>query len=255
MTLLNEFKKKLEAGSPVFGPFMKTGDPAFVEAAGYAGFDFAILDMEHGPVSYENLQNLIRGALLAGILPIVRTSDARDISIGRALDLGAMGVQVPQVRTAEEARSVVTAASFHPEGERGVCCFVRAAEYSSKPSEQYFKDANQALLIIQLEGKEAINNLDGILEVDGIDIIFIGPYDLSQSLGHPGKTDHPEVIGAMKGIVEKASSGKRVIGTFTDTPQSAGIWKNAGVQYLSYSVDVGIFTSACKKLVADLTNL
>jgi 4-hydroxy-2-oxoheptanedioate aldolase len=211
--------------------------------------------MEHGPVSYENLQNLIRGALLAGILPIVRTSDAMEISIGRALDLGAMGVQVPQVRTAEQARSVVSAARFHPAGERGVCRFVRAADYSSLPAEQYFEQAGQVLVVIQLEGTEAIKNIDGILEVDGIDIIFIGPYDLSQSMGLPGRTDHPDVIRAMRKIVDKAAAKGRTVGTFTETPGVARKWKDAGVQYLSYSVDVGIFTSACRDLVSNLSKL
>ena len=132
--LLEIFKKKLESDNPVFGPFMKTGDPAFVEIAGYAGFDFVVLDMEHGPTSFENLQNLVRAALVGGAFPVVRCSDKNDISIGRALDVGALGVQVPQVTTAEEARSVIKAARFYPEGERGVCAYVRAADYSSIPT-------------------------------------------------------------------------------------------------------------------------
>jgi 4-hydroxy-2-oxoheptanedioate aldolase len=132
---------------------------------------------------------------------------------------------------------------------------VRAASYSSKPVEKYFEASGQVLVVIQLEGREAIRNLDSILEVEGIDILFIGPYDLSQSLGHPGKTDHPDVIAAMSGIVKKASAMGRIIGTFTETPAGARRWKEAGVQYLSYSVDVGIFTAACRQLVSDLSNL
>jgi len=253
--ILQKFKQKLANGNPVFGPFMKTGDPAFVEIAGYTGFDFVILDMEHGPVSYENLQQLIRGALVAGILPIVRTPDKRIISVSKSLDLGALGVQVPHMQSAEDALSVVSAARFHPIGERGVCRFVRAAAYSSAAAEQYFKNANQSLLIIQLEGKKAIENLDNILGVEGIDILFIGPYDLSQSLGYPGDTDHPEVIGMIRKIVEKARARGKMLGTFTDTLESARKWKDAGIQYLSYSVDVGIFTDACKNLVSNLSRL
>ena len=150
---------------------------------------------------------------------------------------------------------MVSAARFHPIGERGVCRFVRAAAYSSTAAEQYFINANQSLLIIQLEGKEAIDNLDNMLGVEGIDILFIGPYDLSQSLGHPGDTDHPEVIGIMRKIVEKARAKGKMLGTFTDTFESAKKWKDAGIQYLSYSVDVGIFTDACKNLVSSLSRL
>lgn len=255
MEMLNKFKDRLREGKLVFGPFMKTTDPAFIEVAGYSGFDFVILDMEHGPTNFSELQNLIRAALLANVIPIVRTSDATEVSIAKPLDLGALGVQIPQVTSSKMAKACIKAARFFPKGERGVCRFVRAANYSSLPREDYFKKANEILIIIQLEGKEAILDIDNILKVEGIDIIFIGPYDLSQSLGVPGQVSHPIVIEAMNDIVKKARSLGIVVGTFTDTPQSAEMWKKAGVQYISYSVDVGIFTNACSQLVKELNIL
>jgi 4-hydroxy-2-oxoheptanedioate aldolase len=250
--MLTDFKERLQAGDTVFGPFMKTGDPAFVEIAGYAGFDFVILDMEHGPVTFENLQNLVRGAIIAGTVPIVRTSDSSDISISRALDLGACGVQIPQIQTADEAKSCISAAKFFPLGQRGVCRFVRAAGYSSIPRDDYFPMANNSMVILQLEGITAIDNLEEILDLEGIDIIFIGPYDLSQSLGYPGQVDHPEVIKKMKLIVNNARKRNVIVGTFTDTLASAQMWRSAGVQYISYSVDVGVFLEACVDLVKKL---
>ncbi len=252
MKLLTDFKNRLESGETVFGPFMKTLDPAFVEIAGFAGFDFVILDMEHGPVSFENLHNLIRAAQVSGTVPIVRTSDSGDVSISKALDLGAYGVQIPQVQTAEEAGECVKAGKYFPLGQRGVCRFVRSAGYSSVPREEYFSGANNTLIILQLEGRKALKNIDEILDVDGFDIIFIGPYDLSQSLGYPGQIDHPEVIHEMKKIVEDASKRGVTVGTFTDTLASAKMWKDTGVQYISYSVDVGIFREACVDLIDKL---
>jgi 4-hydroxy-2-oxoheptanedioate aldolase len=252
MGLLSKFKNKLKEGKPVFGPFMKSTDPAFVESAGYSGFDFVILDMEHGPLGFTDLQNLIRAAMLANVIPIVRTSDSSEISIARSLDLGALGIQIPQVTSAEMARACVKAARFFPEGERGVCRFVRAANYSSLPREEYFKRANEILVIIQLEGKKALEDLENILNVEGVDILFIGPYDLSQSLGVPGQIRHPLVTQQMNKIVNRAISLGKVVGTFTDTPESAELWKVAGVQYISYSVDVGIFSDACSQLVKRL---
>ena len=252
MKILNTFKQKLKDGKPVFGPFMKSTDPAFVEVAGYSGFDFVILDMEHGPSGFSEMQNLIRAALLAKVLPIVRTSDNSEVSIAKPLDLGALGVQIPQVRSAKMAEDCVKAARFFPKGERGVCRFVRAANYSSLPREEYFRKANDILIIIQIEGKDAILDLDNILKVKGIDIVFIGPYDLSQSLGVPGQVSHPQVIEAMNDIVKRARALGIVVGTFTDTQQLADLWKKAGVQFISYSVDVGIFTNACSQLVKDL---
>ena len=254
-SILEIFKKRLRGGEPVYGPFMKTGDPAFVECAGHAGFDFVILDMEHGPAGFFDLQNLIRGAEAAGILPIVRTADCSETAIGKALDLGAAGVQIPQVRSAKQAREVIDAARFFPKGERGVCRFVRAAGYSSVPRDEYFEKANRALVILQVEGKEVLNSLDGILDVEGLDILFIGPYDLSQSLGVPGQVSHPVVVDAIRSIVERARRAGVVTGVFCDTPEAASLWRQAGVQYLSYSVDVGIFTEACSRIVSRLKSL
>jgi 4-hydroxy-2-oxoheptanedioate aldolase len=252
MDTLKIFKEKLLKGESVYGPFMKTGDAAFVECAGHAGFYFCILDMEHGPVDFFNLQNLIRGAEISGILPIVRTYDSSETAISKALDLGAKGIQVPQIKSAEEGREVVKAAKYFPKGERGVCRFVRAANYSSIPRNEYFESANETLVILQVEGKQVINHLDEILAVEGLDILFVGPYDLSQSFGVPGQVSHPAVIETIKKVTEKEKKAGVVIGVFCDTFEAASLWRNAGIQYLSWSVDVGIFTDACKAIVEKL---
>jgi len=149
--------------------------------------------------------------------------------IGEVLDIGAGGVQVPQVTTRDEAEVVVRSARFAPAGKRGVCRFVRAADYSALDRYAYFRAANTALLIIQLEGRDALENLDAILDVAGIDVIFIGPYDLSQSLGVPGQVDHPLVEEKMLEV-------------------AARTWQARGVRYVSYSVDMGLFYDACKHI-------
>lgn len=252
---LKEFREKLLGGETVLGQFMKTTDPMFAEAAGYAGFDFVILDSEHGPASHKELENDIRAAVLGGALPIVRVSGLDEQRIGAALDLGAAGVQIPQIRSEEEARSAVASAKFYPHGMRGVCRFVRAAQYSGTERAEYFRGEQDKLVILQLEGEEAIRNLDGILEVDGVDVLFIGPYDLSQSLGVPGQVDSPRVVEAMKSILRKAKERGKTVGTFVDDAQMFALWKNAGVNYLAYSVDVGIFTEACGDLVKQLRRI
>jgi 4-hydroxy-2-oxoheptanedioate aldolase len=189
---VRRFREKLAAG-PVLGPFSKTRDPAFIEIMGYAGFDFVILDLEHGPNSVETAENLVRAAQIADILPVVRVKEGYLPLIGEVLDIGSGAVQVPQITTAQDARLIVETAKFHPGGMRGVCRYVRAARYSSKDQQQYFQDANECLVILQLEGKEALANLDSIMLVEGVDILFVGPYDLSQSLGVPGQVQHPTV--------------------------------------------------------------
>lgn len=243
---MNMFEKK----PYVLGTFVKVSDPSLVEVAAFAGFDFVILDMEHGPNTVETLQNHIRAAQAKGIVPVIRVPGLNDNEISKALDIGAVYVQVPQITNRVEAEKVVRAAKFYPRGERGVCRFVKAANYSSMPKADYFECANSDTgTIIQLEGKKALENFDDIVEVEGIDVIFLGPYDLSQSLGFPGQIDHPEVVTFMKKIVMKAMEKGKIVGTFVETVNSAKIWIDLGVRYISYSVDVGIYYESCKQIV------
>ncbi len=249
--LLRGFRAALARGA-VLGPFSKSSDPAFVEIMGHAGFDFVVLDLEHGPNTVLSLQDLVRAAVLSGLLPIVRVKEGSPSLIGEVLDVGAGGVQVPMVRCARDVEDVVRRARFAPLGMRGVCRFVRAASYSSTDRYEYFEKSNETLIVLQLEGTEAIGNLDEILAAQGADVVFIGPYDLSQSLGVPGDVDNPRVMEAMRGIVEKCLARNIVVGTFVDTLESARRWRGAGVRYICYSVDVGLFTEKCAEVVKSL---
>ena len=225
------FKEKLKNGYTI-GPFSKTSDPAFIEILGHAKFDFVILDLEHGPNSVETLQNLIRAAQVSDILPIVRVKENNLSIIGEVLDIGAA-----------------------PNGCRGVCRFVRAANYSMQDRFEYFKDADNTIIIFQIEGQQAISQLDEILRVDGIDLIFIGPYDLSQSIGMPGQIDHPLVTEKMLEIIDLCNKHNVDVGTFVDNMENAKRWKRAGVKYLSYSVDTGIFYEASRDLANKLKSI
>ncbi|MCL2159022.1 MAG: aldolase/citrate lyase family protein, partial [Oscillospiraceae bacterium] len=217
------FRKKLATG--VLGIFSKTSDPAFVEAAGYAGLDFIVIDLEHGPVTIQTAQNLIRAAQVAEIFPIIRAKEGESSVLGEALDIGAGALQIPQITTAAEARAVIDRVKFWPEGNRGVCRFVRAAAYSATDRFEYFENANKSLVILQIEGELGIDNIDEILEVPGIDIIFVGPYDLSQSLGLAGQVGHIKVEEKMLEIVKKCKERGITTGTFADTPENAAKWK------------------------------
>ena len=246
----NFTKQKLERGETTLGHFSKMTDPALVEQAALAGFDFIIIDMEHGPVTHETAQNLIRAAELRHMTPIIRTSDATPINILRSLDIGAHGVQVPQVSTREIAETVVHAAKFSPAGARGVCRYTRAADYTHTDKTTHFARSNaETLVIIHIEGTEGIANLPQILTVPNLDVIFLGPYDLSQSCGVPGQTTHPAVIEKMRQAVAQATAAGVTVGTFVETPESARYWRQAGVRYLAYSVDAGIYYTACRQIV------
>jgi len=246
MDSVARFKAALGSDKGALGPFMITSDPAFVEAAGYAGYDFVLLDMEHGPGSFENLQNLIRAANVAGICPVVRVPRGTDIWIDRALDVGAGALLVPQIDTAEQARAVVSAAKFSPIGTRGTCRFVRSAGYGAVSGEEYFSKAQETAVIIQAEGKKAVENLDKILDVPGIDVIFVGPYDLSSSFGHVGEVNHPEVVECIRHIIEKANAKGVKLGCFADTIEGGKKWREMGVKFIGYSCDTYLFYQKAK---------
>ena len=247
--IIREFKEKLK-GDGAIGVFSKTSDPAFIEAMGYAGMDYVIIDLEHGPNSVQSVQNLIRGAQVSGLMPIVRVKESCASVQSEVLDIGAGGIQVPQITTKAEAEAVIKRTKFSPVGERGVCRFVRATNYSAKDRFEYFKDANDTVIILQIEGQEGIDNLDDIISVNNVDVIFIGPYDLSQSLGVSGQIDHPLVEKKMLEIVKKCSDRGVTVGTFVDTVENAKKWKALGVKYISYSVDMGIFYEAVKEIIS-----
>lgn len=249
--MVSGFRRKICDGA-VYGPFSKTSDAGMIEAMGYAGFDFVILDMEHGPNGIETMGGLIRAAEISGVFPIVRVGEGDAGAIGRALDIGAGGVQVPQVRCGGDVERMLEAARFAPGGMRGVCRYVRAANYSSMDKGEYFKKANEAVLVIQLEGSEALGNLDEILGVGGFDIVFVGPYDLSQSLGVAGEVNHRLVVEKMKEIVDKCIEKGIVVGTFAEDVEAAKRWVGYGLRYMSYSVDVGLLYEASAKLLREL---
>lgn len=248
----NSLKEALANGKTVFGPFCKIQDPSIVELAALAGFDFIIIDMEHGPFSIEGVQQMVRAAEASGITPVVRVTENNETLILRTLDIGVKCIQVPQVSNYNDAKKVVNSTLFYPKGERGMCRYVRAAEYTNIKKEDHFGKSNDNVMsIIHIEGIEGIENLPEILKSD-IDVIFLGPYDLSQSCGVPGQVHHEKVISRMIEAVALAKASGKAVGTFVETAEDAKKWEKIGVQYISFSVDVGIVYNAFKNITNSL---
>lgn len=242
-----EFKSKL-TNHGVFGCFCKTTDSSIIEALGFSGMDYSIIDMEHGPATTETLKNHLMATNATDMLGIVRVPSFDSPLIEKALDLGAHGIQVSSIKNEKQAKSVIKRMKFYPKGERGVCRFVRAASYAEMEKAAYFGEANMSQVILQLEGAEAISNASEIMKVEGIDILFIGPYDLSQSLGVPGQITHKLVLEAMEAIVQEAIKYGVVTGVFCDEEKQVKYWKNMGVKYISYSVDIHLLSSHLKNI-------
>jgi 4-hydroxy-2-oxoheptanedioate aldolase len=203
--------EKIASGQPALGCSMMIPSPQVVEMLGFAGFDWVLIDCEHGTFGLESMDLMVMAAEASGVTPIVRprTNAAEDIL--QAMDRGAQGVQVPHVNTGAQARSVVEAVKFHPQGRRSLAAGTRASGYGFRGSVGNFvAQANlQSLVCIQIEDEEALPNLDDILRVEGVDVFFIGPSDLSQSMGFPGDPKAPPVARAIEAALRKiVAAGK-----------------------------------------------
>jgi 4-hydroxy-2-oxoheptanedioate aldolase len=225
----NKLKQKLAAGQPttVIAPFASSA--GLVELLGHLGVDGVFLDCEHGPAGWEDVEHMVRAAELAGYSSVVRVDRNDAATITRALDRGAGGVQIPHVNTAAAAQAAVDYAKYAPLGHRGWSGW--RATFGEDAAE-YPRRANaQTLVAVMLEEKEALDNLDEILRIDHIDVFFVAPGDLSQSMGYPGRTDHPQVIAAVEDALRRVKAAGRVAGTLT-TPAMLDRHLELGVLFL-----------------------
>lgn len=213
----NLLKKKLASGKKVVGTFVKLLDPAATEILALAGFDFLIFDLEHSPIDIKLLENMTRACLLGGAVPLARVTVNRPENILTAMDVGLYGVQIPHVDTPEDARRAVSSVKYRlPRGNRGLALSQRSAGYGNMSADEYIGWVeDQTLIVVQIESMSAYESLPEILKIDGVDVAFFGPMDLSQSLGVPGQTDFP----AVQKILEEAP---RIISKYPD--KQAGIW-------------------------------
>lgn len=249
----NRLKKIIQGGGSAIGTFVKLTDPAVPELLALAGFDFFVLDTEHVAVDREQLTNIVRAADAAGITPIVRVRENQQVEILQNLDLGYAGVQVPNVDTAREARDLVSYVKYTPMGVRGLSPSVRACNYGTCGVREYIDTANANTMVIShCETRTCVENLDEVLQVEGVDVIFIGPMDLSQSYGVPGDTANPEVKAAIETITAKTLAAGKAVGTVAATPEAARNLIAKGVQYILLASDQGMIVKWGKNAVEQI---
>ncbi len=211
----NLMKAKIQAGQPAIGVSVMFPSPQIVEMIGALGFDWVLIDCEHGTIDVESVELLVMAAEVSGITPIVRPPSRDATDILRVLDRGAMGVQVPHVNTAEDARAVVEAVKYHPLGKRGLAASTRAGRYGiGLTAAEYVAQVNRETLVcVQLEEGEALRNINEILKVEGIDVFFVGPSDLAQSMGFPGRSDTPIVQQMIRATLDAIVAAGKVPGS------------------------------------------
>lgn len=248
----NQVKAKLAAGEQVYGTFVVTTDPTISEILGYAGFDYTIIDTEHAPSDALTVQAHVRASEVAGVTPLVRVPNDEK-AILRVLDVGARGIIVPQVNTAAEAAAAVRAARYAPQGIRGMSGVVRSARYGFIPNKEYLHMTNtETLVITQVEHIDAVKNLDEILSVEGLDGIFIGPADLSQSMGITGQFQNPELRQTIEAVIKKGVAAGKIVSIFCLNAEDAKHWRHIGAHMLCIATDGMIFTAAAQEVIAKL---
>ena len=233
----NLTKEKIKQGKIAYGVFVSMWSPPIVEIIGHIGFDFVILDGEHSPISAESCEHMIRAADCANITPITRIGMNIRQNILRYLDIGALGVLMPQINSKAEVETVIESVKYPPEGKRGLAG-VRAANYGLTGSlGDYVKEANQeTMVIIQVETMQAVDNLKEILSVPGTDVVFIGPTDLSSAMGYPGQTTHPEVQKMITYLVKEIRAAGKAAGTVAYNLDTLRTCKERGFQYIAYNI-------------------
>lgn len=236
--LENRVKQRLAAGEAVHGCFLRYDNATLAEFIALQGWDFLVFDAEHGALEPRDVEDLCRAAELREVTPIVRATTNLPHVILRFLDTGAHGVHVPWVNTPDEVRAAVRAVKYEPLGQRGLAGS-RAGDWGmSEPLAAYVERANrETLLVVHIETAAAVGQIEEYASIDGVDVLFIGPTDLSHSLGHPGNPGHPEVRAAMDRVAEVVVPSDKTLGIFTGTPESVDEWLDRGARYFTNGVE------------------
>lgn len=243
------FKSLFESNEKVIGYFLSSNCAEIIEVSAAAGFDFVIIDDEHACWGIAPNIDLVRAADAAGIATLIRVPELTETYVKWALDLGASGVMVPGVSSAEEAKRAVGLSRFAPMGYRGACPYTRNNQFGVNDTVEYFAKTNKELSVVALiEGVKGIESYDEILEVEGLDAVFFGPMDLSASLGIPGQVTHPRVESAIEEMIRKANEHGKKAGMFVADKEQAKKWLAAGADYITYN-DLIMFTEACKESI------
>lgn len=249
----NPFRLALLDRKPTLGAWMQIGHPAVAEIFARRGFDWVCVDLEHGVIGLERMAGLFSAIERLGSVPVARLPANDPVWIHRSLDAGARGLIVPMINTAEGAEAAVREARFPPLGNRGFG-YSRANLYGME-FDAYTRRANDEIaLVMQIEHKEAIANLEAILAVDGVDGVFIGPYDLSGSMGRVGQMDHPDMVRALETYRSVCRKARKAFGLHIVRPDPPALQKalDEGYTLIALGLDVVFLDESAHRLLGDI---
>lgn len=241
---------RLRAGGTMFGSFVSTSSTVSVEVLGLAGFDYLIIDLEHGMSSERDALAQLQAMEHTPALPCVRVESHTQLRASRLLDFGARAIMFPRVDTADQARACVAMMRYAPDGTRGLAVNIRASQFGSRFAEYR---ADQGLLtLLQIETPEAVANVDEIAAVDGADVLFVGPMDLTNSLGIFRQYDHPSFVSALERTVAACRRHGRVAGILLPAASACRRYLDLGFRFLTCGTDIAFLQSAARQAVETL---
>lgn len=249
----NKVKEKLISGKVSVGSWLTLAHSAIAEIMAESGFDWLAIDMEHSVIGIQEIEPLIQEIEASGCVPLVRLSNNDPVLVKRVMDAGSYGVIVPMVNSREEAEKAVRSVKYPPDGDRSVGLY-RAQGWGVK-FEEYKNAINQeSLVIVQIEHRQAVENIADIISVPGLDGVMIGPYDISGSLGVIGELDHPLVKQAQAKVLAAAKAAKKVAGIHVVSPSPSAVKDRVkeGFTFIAYSTDAIMLNDKCRAATAEL---
>ena len=237
----NNLKERLKKKKELIGTWSVIPSSTIAEILGISGLDFVIIDQEHGPQSLETSQDSIRALENVNCTPLLRVSNNDPDKILRALEIGAHGIVVPNIKNYNDAKKAISSIYYKPKGNRGVSAYTRSSNYSPLFSKSRKFTNENILSVLLLESVESIEKIDDILEIKGIDVLYFGTYDLSQSLGILDDINNPKLLKEVSKIIKKILNKGISAGVLIENISDKKMWKKLGFNFFLYKVDCGIF--------------
>jgi len=246
------FRRRVLAGDSVFGTFLQMGSAVSAEVCGRAGFDWGLIDLEHGLGSEAALLPELMALELTGTAAIVRVEAGLPLRISRALDQGAAGIMVPRISSAAEAALAVACLRYPPAGARGVALSARAAGYGGATHDGLAAINEGITTMIQIENEPALADVDAIARVDGVDVLFVGPNDLTHSLGIPGRFEEPIYRDALAAVARAASAAGKACGVLLRSPAELAAFQDLGYSVFVLLSDSGLLSQSARSALATM---